>query len=99
MSRRPGRTRSAAFRAKVALAAARDDKTLAELAQQYDVQLNQITDWKNQLLTQAVHVFGGEPSAAEPAIVCRSWTSRRSGASTGPSRQPRSASLLQSRYR
>ena len=52
----------------VALAAVRGDKTLAELAQQHDVHPNQITDWKNQLLTRAADVFGGEPSAAEPAI-------------------------------
>ncbi len=52
----------------MALAAVRGDKTLAELAQQHDVHPNQITDWKNQLLTRAADVFGGEPSAAEPAI-------------------------------
>jgi transposase-like protein len=40
MSRRPRRTHSAAFKAKVALAAVRGDKTLAELAQQHDVQQN-----------------------------------------------------------
>lgn len=48
MSRRPRRTHSAAFKAKVALAAVRGDKTLAELAQQHDVHPNQITDWKNR---------------------------------------------------
>jgi transposase len=68
MSRRPRRTHSAAFKAKVALDAVRGDKTLAELAQQHDVHPKQITDWKNQLLTRAADVFGGEPSAAEPAI-------------------------------
>lgn len=68
MSRRPRRTHSAAFKAKVALAAVRGDKTLAELAQQHDVHPNQITDWKNQLLMRAADVFGGEPSAAEPAV-------------------------------
>lgn len=68
MSRRPRRTHSAAFKAKVALAAARGDKTLAELAQQHDVHPNQITDWKNQLLSRAADVFGGEASAAEPAV-------------------------------
>ena len=45
MSRRPRRTHSAAFKAKVALAAVRVDNTLAELAQQHDVHPNQITDW------------------------------------------------------
>lgn len=68
MSRRPRRTHSAAFKAKVALAAVRGDKTLAELAQQHDVHPNQITDWKNQLLSRAADVFGGEPSSAEPAV-------------------------------
>ena len=68
MSRRPRRTHSAAFKAKVALAAVRGDKTLAELAQQYDVHPNQITDWKTQLLARAADVFGGEPATAEPPI-------------------------------
>lgn len=34
------------------------DKTLAELAQQYDVHPTQIADWKSQLLERAAHVFG-----------------------------------------
>ena len=68
MSRRPRRTHSAAFKAKVALAAVRGDKTLAELAQQHDVHPNQITDWKNQLLAKEVAVFGGEPRADEPTV-------------------------------
>ncbi len=68
MSRRPRRTHSPAFKAKVALAAVRGDKTLAELAQLFDVHPNQITDWKQQLVHRAIDVFGGEPSAAEPAI-------------------------------
>ena len=52
----------------VALAAVRGDKTLAELAQQHDVHPNQITDWKNQLLTKAADVFGGEPRPDEPTV-------------------------------
>ncbi len=43
MSRRPRRTHSAAFKAKVALAAVRGDKAPAEMAQQNDVHPNQIT--------------------------------------------------------
>ena len=68
MTRRVRRTHAPAFKAKVALAAVRGDKTLAELAQQHDVHPNQITDWKNQLLSRAADVFGGEASAAEPAV-------------------------------
>jgi transposase-like protein len=68
MSRRPRRNHSPAFKAKVALAAVRGDKTLAELAKLYDVHPNQITDWKSQLLDRAADVFGGESRADEPAI-------------------------------
>ena len=68
MSRRPRRTHSAAFKAKVALSAVRGDRTLAELAQQHDVHPNQITDWKNQLLAKAADVFGGEPRPDEATV-------------------------------
>ena len=63
MSRRPRRNHSPAFKAKVALDAIRGEKTLAELAKQYDVHPNQITDWKTQLLERASGVFGAAPSA------------------------------------
>ena len=49
MTRRPRRNHTAVFKAKVALAALKRDKTLAELAQQFDVHPNQITDWKTRL--------------------------------------------------
>jgi uncharacterized protein YcaQ len=50
MSKRPRRNHSAAFKAKVALAALKGEKTLAELAQQFEVNANQITAWRAQLL-------------------------------------------------
>ena len=70
MSRRPRRDHSPAFKAKVALAAVKGEKTLAELAQQFDVHPNQITTWRTQLLEGAAGVFGSEsPSeSAEPAV-------------------------------
>jgi transposase len=68
MSRRPRRNHSAAFKAKVALAALKGDRTLAELAQQFDVHPNQITQWKTQLLQGAAGVFG-ESRAAPPVDV------------------------------
>jgi transposase len=60
MTRRPRRNHTAAFKAKVALAAIKGEKTLSELAQQFDVHANQITQWKGQLLEGAIGVFGGE---------------------------------------
>ena len=69
MSKRPRRNHSPAFKAKVALAAVRGEKTLAELAQQFDVHPNQITQWRSQLLEGAAGVFGSEPSAVAAAPV------------------------------
>ena len=58
MTRRARRTHAPAFKAKVALAAIKGDKTLAELAQQYDVHPNQITAWKTQLMEGVAGLFG-----------------------------------------
>ena len=60
MTKRPRRNHTPAFKAKVALAAVKGDKTLAELAQQFDVHPNQITQWKGQLLEGAANVFGAD---------------------------------------
>ncbi len=66
MSRRPRRNHTAVFKAKVALAAVRGEKTLAELSAQFDIHPNQITQWKSQLQEGAAGVFGearGEQAA------------------------------------
>lgn len=69
MSKRPP-----AFKAKVALAAIKGEKTMVELVQLFDVHSNQITQWKAQLLEGAAGVFGGEahPESAAPAIDLKS---------------------------
>ena len=58
MSRRPRRNHTPAFKAKVALAAIKGEKTLADLAQRFDVHPNQIAQWKAQLQEGAAGVFG-----------------------------------------
>ena len=67
MARRARRNHSAAFKAKVALAAVKGEKTLAELAQQFDVHPNQIANWRSQLLDGAAGVFDGGRSEASGA--------------------------------
>ena len=58
MSRRPRRNHTPAFKAKVALAAIKGEKTLADLPQQFDVHPHQITQWKSQLQEGAAGLFG-----------------------------------------
>ena len=68
MTRRPRRNHTAAFKAKVALAALKGDKTLAELAQQFDVHPNQITDWKTRLQESAAGVFGEDKAEQQVKV-------------------------------
>jgi transposase len=70
MTRRPRRNHTPAFKAKVALAAIKGDRTLAQLAGQFDVQPNQIASWKGELEEGAADVFGpGGSNAATPLAV------------------------------
>ena len=62
MTRRSRRTHSPAFKAKVALAALKGEKTASELAQIFDVDVNQITTWNSQLLEGAAGIFGSGPT-------------------------------------
>lgn len=70
MTRRARRTHSPAFKAKVAVAAVKGERTLSELAKQFDVHPNQITAWKAQLLEGAAGLFGvGQGVAGGEAAV------------------------------
>lgn len=70
MTRRPRRNHSAAFKAKVAIAAIKGDRTIAQIADQFDVHPNQVTAWKSQLEGGAAEVFdnGGGAAASAPAV-------------------------------
>ena len=65
MKRRARRNHSPAFKAKVALAALIGDKTLAQIAEEFDVHPNQITAWKQQLENRSAELFG---KTSEPEI-------------------------------
>ena len=66
MTKRTRRTHSPGFKAKVALAAIKGEKTLAKM---FDVHPHQITAWKAQLQEGAAGVFGSGPAATEAAPV------------------------------
>ena len=74
MSRRARRNHTPAFKAKVALAAVKGDRTLAQLAEHFDVHPNQITSWKALLEGGAADVFGpgGGNAAALPVVDVKS---------------------------
>ena len=72
--KRPRRNHTAAYKAKVSLAALKGDKTLAELSEKFDVHSSQIVQWKTQLLEGAMGIFltpaekrdaGGGPSVKD----------------------------------
>jgi transposase len=66
IARRQRRTHSATFKAQVAVAALRGDKTIAEVAEKFGVHPNQVTAWKAQLLERSSETFG-EKADGTPA--------------------------------
>ena len=65
--KRPRRNHSATFKAKVALAALKNEQTLAQLAERFDVHPSQITQWEDELLQRAVEVFATAADRRGPA--------------------------------
>lgn len=55
--KRPRRNHSASFKAKVALAAIKSDRTLVDLAAEFNIHPNQIGQWRLELLERAAEVF------------------------------------------
>jgi len=68
MAKRLHRNHSPAFKAKVALAALKGEQTMAELSQRFDINPNQINQWKTQLLERSADVFEGDNQSKEPPV-------------------------------
>ena len=68
MATRTRRTHSAVCNTNVALAAMGGDKTLAELAQRFEVHPHQMTEWKRPRSERAAEIFGGGAASAEPPV-------------------------------
>jgi transposase-like protein len=65
MSKKPRRNHAPAFKAKVALEALKEEHTLIELSQRYQVHPNQIAEWKRQLLERACEIFDRDRKSPE----------------------------------
>ena len=70
-AQKPRRNQTPVIKSKVALTAKNSDKTVAELAQQFDVHANQIMQWKTQLLDRAGVVFESSGHQEVPPIDIR----------------------------
>jgi transposase len=69
MSKRPRRNHGSAFKAKVALEAIKEQQTLVELAERFQIHPNQIVAWKKQLLDNAENAFGKDKSVNKETTV------------------------------
>ena len=58
------RRHGAAFKAKLALEAIKQNKTIAQLSSEYEVHSNQITQWKKRLLQESPNIFSGKRKKA-----------------------------------
>ena len=63
--KRTRRNHGATFKAQVAVAAIKGDKTLTELAEHFSVHPTQVTEWTQHLLARAADVFGGTKAPSE----------------------------------
>lgn len=68
MAKRPRRNHGAAFKAKVALEAMKEEQTLVELSEKFEVHPNQITEWKKILMERASEIFDKRKPSREPDI-------------------------------
>ena len=68
MTKRTRRNHSPAFKAKVALAALKGEKTITQLSDQFDVHVSQINQWKDQLQAGVVDIFEAGPGVKKEKV-------------------------------
>jgi transposase len=66
VARRTRRNHTPQFKARVALAALRDDKTMEQLCHEFELHAHQINEWKRQLVENAANAFGS--ALAKPEV-------------------------------
>ena len=70
---------TAAFKAKVAIEALKEQPTLAELAQKFELHLNQISQWKQEFIASSEQVFeSGKGKKKELRPLPKKWIPRSS---------------------
>jgi len=69
MSKKKRRRFTKEFKAKVALEALKEQKTIAELAAEFGVHPNQISSWKKEILDNAANLFAGKSDEIDPKII------------------------------
>lgn len=79
--RRPRRNHSPAFKARVALEALKGEKTVAEIAKQYEVHPHQVISWEKELLDGVAVVFGAGVMSARLLPYIRASAERAGGMS------------------
>jgi transposase len=69
IAHRVRRTHAPEFKARFALTALREDKTMAQLCQEFDLHANQITEWKRQPIKGVTQAFNGSPTHPEVDLI------------------------------
>ncbi len=68
MSKRKRRHLSAEFKARVALEALKEEKTIQQIAKENEIAPSQVSAWKKELETRTMEIFERKNAASEAAV-------------------------------